>query len=388
MLDGLQPTKWRKPYPNNLVSFALKVDLAGWLTMGALPWPCRPNMPAEKKRITVLDVARHAGVSQGTVSRVITGKNWVSEEARQLVEASVRELGYVPNPMAQGLKSQRSNTVAALVSDISNPLHGVFLAAAEEVLDEAGYLLFVSSTHSQPEREVALLNAYGSGRVDGLIVAHADESNKKVAQVLKATKLPIVFHDRESNGLGDAVIVDHMSGALEAMRYLIGLGHKRIAVLTPASKIRPGRERLRGYEMALKEARIPLDPMLIAELDASSQEAYSQTRALLEHKHRPTAIICLGTGMLAGVLSGIASSGLRVPEEISIIGIGDTDLARLHTPPITSLKWDIGECGRIAARMLVARLRGTSKAGLQAETIRVPVELMIRHSCAPPRARY
>ncbi|MGO4326230.1 LacI family DNA-binding transcriptional regulator [Cupriavidus sp. 2TAF22] len=347
-----------------------------------------PNqMPAEKKRITVLDVARHAGVSQGTVSRVITGKNWVSEEARQLVEASVRELGYVPNPMAQGLKSQRSKAVAALVSDISNPLHGVFLAAAEEVLDEAGYLLFVSSTHSQPQREVALLNAYGSGRVDGLIVAHADEADKKVAQVLEASKLPIVFHDRESHGMGDAVIADHMSGALEATRYLLGLGHKRIAVLTPASRIRPGRERLRGYEMALAESGIALDPSLICELDASGHEAYSQTRGLLEQGTCPTAVICLGTGMLAGVLSAIASSGLKIPEEISLIGVGDTDLVRLHTPPITSLKWDIGECGRIAARMLLARLRGGTPPDVKAETARVPVELVIRHSCAPPRAR-
>lgn len=374
---------------------AERCDFRGWPWAG-IQWaphchgPANANtkMPAEKKRITVLDVARHAGVSQGTVSRVITGKNWVSEEARQLVEAAVRELGYVPNPMAQGLKSQRSNTVAALVSDISNPLHGVFLAGAEEILDEAGYLLFVSSTHSQPQRELALLNAYGSGRVDGLIVAHADEGNKKVAQTLKATKLPIVFHDRESHGLGDSVVVDHMSGALEATRYLIGLGHKRIAVLTPAARIRPGRERLRGYDMALQEAGIQVDPVLIAELDASSQEAYSRTRALLEHKRRPTAIICLGTGMLAGVLSAIASSGLKIPEEISIIGIGDTDLTRLHTPPITSLKWDIGECGRIAARMLLARLRGAAQAAPHAETTRVPVELMIRHSCAPPRARY
>lgn len=355
---------------------------------GDFATPLSVSMPAEKKRVTVLDVARHAGVSQGTVSRVITGKNWVSEDSRRQVQASIRALGYVPNPLAQGLKSQKSRAVAALVSDISNPLHGAFLAAAEETLDEAGYLLFVSSTHNRSQREVELLNAYGSGRVDGLIVAHANEGDRRVIETLQSTHLPIVFHDRESDGLGDSVVADHRSGAFAATRYLLGLGHKRIAILTPPSTIRPGRERLRGYEQALAEAGLVHDQALLCEIDASGHEAYSRTRAMLEQPERPTAIICLGTGMLAGVLTALSSTGLKVPEDVSVIGVGDTDLTRLHTPPITSLKWDIGACGHMASRMLLARLQGEGPEARKFEAAHVPVELVIRYSCAPPRARY
>jgi LacI family transcriptional regulator len=341
-------------------------------------------MTAEKKRVTVLDVARHAGVSQGTVSRVITGKNWVSPEMRQQVEASVRALGYVPNPLAQGLKSRRTRAVAALVSDISNPLHGVFLAAAEETLHEEGYLLFVSSTHNRPQRELELLEAFRSGRVDGLIVAQADERDSKVLQAIKDTELPVVFHDRETGNLGDAVVADHRAGAYAATKYLTGMGHKRIAVLTPPSIIRPGRERLAGYSQALQDSGLPLEESLLCALGASGDNAYSQTKALLDRADRPTAMICLGTGMLAGVLAAIASAGLHIPRDISLIGVGDTDLTRLYSPPITSLKWDIAACGHMAARMLLGQLRTDGKRAPKFETNLVPVELVIRHSCAQP----
>ena len=339
---------------------------------------------AAKQRITVLDVARLAGVSQGSVSRVITGKNWVSDELRQRVEAAVKELGYQPNPLAQGLKSQRSRAIAALVSDISNPLHGNFLAGAEEILQSQGYLLFVSSTHNDAQRELELIRAYGSGRVDGLIVAHSDERNRPINRVLKTIGLPIIFHDRDARGLGDTVIVDHAEGARIATRHLVALGHKRIAILTPPTTIRPGRERLIGYRAALEEANIKPNESFISTLDASDERAYEVTRELLQSsRHRPTALICLGTRMLAGVLEACETAKLRIPEDISLIGIGDTDLIRLHKPPITSVKWDITACGRQAASMLLKRLaQADSGESSPLNSFLFPVKLVDRGSCA------
>lgn len=340
-----------------------------------------------KNKITVLDVAKLAGVSQGSVSRVITGKNWVSDDLRERVEAAIKQLGYRPNANAQGLKSQKSRAIAALVSDISNPLHGRFLASAESVLSQAGYLLFVSSTHNLPSRELDLLKGYSAGRVDGLIVAHSDESNKSVARALKASNLPIVFHDREPHGLGDTVVCEHAQGAFDATSHLTALGHKRIAIMSPPPVIRPGRERLAGYRRALEAAKIRLDEKLIATVDASDERAYEVARKLLgqPRNRRPSAIICLGTRMLAGVLEACADAGLSIPGDISLIGIGDTDLVRLHQPPITTVRWDIEECGRQAAELLLDRLTpGRAAAGGKLQLRRAAVELVTRGSCAAP----
>jgi LacI family transcriptional regulator len=339
-----------------------------------------------KQRVTVLDVARLAGVSQGSVSRVITGKNWVSDSLRERVEAAIRQLEYKPNPHAQGLKSLKSRAVAALVSDISNPLHGTFLANAEAVLSAAGYLLFVSSTNNDPERERQLIDAYGSGRVDGIIVAHSDEKNRQLTQALKDTGLPILFHDRDPRRLGDAVIVDHAYGAYIATSHLLSLGHKRIALLSPSKAIRPGRERYAGYKKALEEADLSVQEDLVFMLGASDARAYDVTRALLSRSDdRPTAVICLGTQMLAGVLAAIDESRLHIPEDISIIGIGETDLVRLYKPSITAVKWDIASCGRLAAEMLLQRFSASDEKQKHARIVGSPVELVHRGSCAPPR---
>ncbi|WP_158685900.1 LacI family DNA-binding transcriptional regulator [Achromobacter spanius] len=341
-----------------------------------------------KNKVTILDVAKLAGVSQGSVSRVVTGKNWVSEDLRERVEAAVKQLGFRPNANAQGLKSQRSRAVAALVSDISNPLHGRFLASAEGVLSQAGYLLFVSSTHNLLDRELDLLKGYSAGRVDGLIVAHSDEGNKSLSRALKASNLPIVFHDRDPHGIGDTVICDHAKGAFDATTYLASLGHRRIAVMTPPAAIRPGRERLLGYKEALSAAKVRLDERLVATVDASDERAYEVARTLLASvRTRPSAIICLGTRMLAGVLEACADAGLSIPRDISLIGIGDTDLVRLHHPPITTVRWDIEDCGRQAADLMLDRLdpaRGA--AGSKIQVRHAAVELVTRGSCAPPRS--
>lgn len=339
------------------------------------------------KRVTVLDVAKHAGVSQGSVSRVITGKNWVSDEVRARVEEAVKALGYVPNAMAQGLKARRTNTVAAIVSDMSNPLHAEFLVAAENELRAAGYLLVTASTHNRLNDEMALLSLFRAGRADGLIVALSNESHQKSYAALRDTGLPVVFHDREPRGVGDAVLVDHRAGAYAATQHLIALGHHRIAILTPPSVIRPGRERLAGYCQALQDAGIEHDPVLVRSLDATSDLAFSEVKSLLATRTPPTAIITLGTRMLAGVLDAAASAGLKVPNDISVIGIGDTDLLRLHTPPITSVRWDITQCGRLAAQLLLDRLGETVTAATSPRDRYVSVELVLRNSTGVPRKR-
>lgn len=353
-----------------------------------LPVPKSKSSPAPQsaKRPTVHDVARLAGVSQGSVSRVLTGKNWVSAELRAQVEQAARSLGYVPNAVAQSLKSQRTHVIAALVSDISNPLHGEFLFAAEERLQAAGHMLLVANTRDRAAQEQVLLGKLRAGRIDGLIVAHTDESNQTTAEALRAAGVPIVFHDRDCAALGDCVLADHRAGAYEVTRHLLQLGHRRIALLSPPPTIWPGRARLEGHRRALEEAGVAADPRLWRALSSSGEQAFSQTKALFGLQPPPSAVICLGTRMVAGVLTALASMQLSVPGDVSVVGIGDTDLVRLHTPPITTLRWDIAGCGRAAADLLLDRLGADTAGPREPRVVHVPVELVIRQSCAPQPA--
>jgi len=338
-----------------------------------------------RRKPTVSDVARQAGVSAGSVSRVLTGKNWVSDELRKQVMDAARALNYIPNSVAQSLKTQRTMTIGAIVSDMANPLHGIFLAAVQERLEAEGYFLIVANDKSQAERDVALLELFGRGRVDGVIAGIADELHPRTLQALQSLRLPVVFHDRDLLGIGDSVGPDHRMGALEATRHLIALGHRRIALMTPNASIRPGRERLAGFHEALREAGIAPDPGLEAIMDASGGEmAFSAAKQMLGQAQRPTAVICLGTQMLAGLMSAINTLGLSIPRELSLIGIGDTELVRLSTPAITAVRWDIAQCGRWAAQMMLERLRAEAPAGPPYRMLEVPTEMVQRHSCAPP----
>ena len=341
------------------------------------------------RKPTVSDVARHAGVSAGSVSRVLTGKNWVSDDLRKQVLEAARALNYIPNSVAQSLKTQRTMTIGAIVSDMANPLHGRFQAAVQECLEPEGYFLIVANDKSQAERDVALLELFGRGRVDGVIAGIADELHPRTLQALQSLRLPVVFHDRDLLGIGDAVGPDHRMGAHEATRHLIGLGHRRIALMTPSASIRPGRERLAGYREALQEAGIAHDPALEAILDASGGDmAFSAAKRMLGHTQgqRPTAVICLGTQMLAGLMSAVGTLNLSVPRELSLIGIGDTELVRLSTPAITAVRWDIAQCGRWAAQMMLERLREEGSERPPYRMLEVPTEMVLRHSCAPPQA--
>ncbi|TXG95407.1 MAG: LacI family transcriptional regulator [Rhodocyclaceae bacterium] len=317
----------------------------------------KQSMASIEKRVTVGDVARLAGVSVGSVSRVLTGKNWVSPEMRKLVQDAAQQLNYVPNSVAQSLKSQRSMTIGALVSDVANPLHGTFLSAAEERLQAAGYMLLVASSHNRVAREIELLKMFAQGRVDGLLLAHTDETNAEIKELLASLPIPVVFHDREPYGLGDAVQTDHWQGAYAATRYLLEMGHRRIALLTPGVEIRPGRVRVSGFEQAIAEAQVSGVMPVIRTLDASSVHAQDETLQLMHSANPPTAIISLGTRMLAGVLTALQSGPWRIPHDVSIIGVGDTELVQLSTPSITAVRWDIAKSGAQAADLLLQRLQ-------------------------------
>lgn len=342
--------------------------------------------------ITIRDVAQEAGVSLSSVSRALNGGKHVSARVARDVTAAANRLGYQPDFLARSLRTRTTGMVGCLVSDISNPLYAGIVQAAESRLRDAGYMLVVANTANDPGRERAAAAEFRGRRLDGILVAPGSDANDKVWRDIALAGAPVVTLDRDvpaGDGIsGDdqtdwpAVLVDHRAGARAATRYLIGLGHRRIALLTPGARMRPGRERMAGFHEAFAEAGLDPADARICLQESSMDFAQGDALALLQEAHRPTAIIALGTRILAGALRAARDLGLAVPRDLSVLAVGDTDLAAVHTPAITALRWNLEEVGRAAAELLLQRLRGDAGGG-QSRAL-LPVDLVLRESCAPP----
>ena len=316
---------------------------------------------------------------------MLNGGPHTSPELHARIMRVVDRLGFEPHSAAQALRSRASNTIGCMVADLSNPLYSDMINGAEEEFQRAGYVLMLAATRHEEDRETAFVSAVRRRRMDGLLLFAGDNAHKKFTGSLATLDLPCVAIDREVPGV-PSVRADHRGGGLEITRYLIGLGHRRIALLTGRAALLPSTERLAGYRQAHLEAGLEVDLDLVRPQMHGSSIAFSDVCQLLQSPQRPTAIITLGTHMLAGVMEALTSNGLRYPDDISLVCIGDTDLARHATPAITSLTWDLNEMGRIAARVLLDRIRDGDEAQ-EVRPVYLPTRFILRHSCAEPRVR-
>jgi LacI family transcriptional regulator len=246
----------------------------------------------------------------------------------------------------------------------------------------------VASTGNDPARERAAAIEFRGRRIDGLLVAPGSDANAKTWSELGASGTEVVILDRDPLEDGDnrwpAVLVDHRAGAKAATRYLTGLGHRRIALLTADARMRPSRERIAGFQEVFAEAGIDPEGAQLCIQSSPMDFAHNDTLTLLSGSDRPTAVIALGTRILAGVLRAARDLGLSVPGDLSVLSVGDTDLAAVHTPAITALRWSLEDVGRAAAELLLQRLRGD--ASLAQSRALLTVDLVLRDSCAPPTA--
>lgn len=336
-----------------------------------------------KAKATIRDVARAAGVSLGTASRALNRSGRVSAEAIAAVTKAAQQLGYEPDAIAQSLRSGSTGVVGLLVSDFANPLYARVITAVEARLQLSGYALLLANTHNDAHREKALIDLFRRRRIDGLVLGPCESENPQMLERLSREYLPVVALDRDFEPQGSGLHVDHYNGALQATRYLLNLGHERIALLTPGSTLRPGRERIAGFKDAFAERGFKPEPMLIRAERSSMEFAFSEALALLSSPQPPTAFLCLGTRILAGVLQGLRHSGRSVPDDVSVISIGDTDLSQLFSPCITSLTWNLEAVGTALAELLLKRLN--PGATLEPERIVITTQLVLRESCGALR---
>jgi LacI family transcriptional regulator len=330
-------------------------------------------------KVTIREVAKAAGVAIGTASRALNRSGRVSDKAIAAVTKAARDLGYEPDAVAQSMRTRSTGVVGMLVSDLSNPLYAHIITAVEARLSTAGYALLIASTHNEGRREKTLVDLFRRRRVDGLVLGPCEAEDPQYLDKVGA-ELPVIALERDFGSNNAAVHIDHYNGALQATRYLLNLGHTRVALLTPGSAVRSGRERIAGYMDAYAERGIKPDPRLVRAKSAMDF-AFSESLSLLGSSHAPTAFLCLGTRILAGVLQGLRHAGRTVSDDVSVISIGDTDLAQFFSPAITALTWDAAAVGTAVAELLLQRMTRTEPS--EPERILLTTQLILRESCGP-----
>jgi LacI family transcriptional regulator len=332
--------------------------------VSAEPSGDRPGRgPAAEAAPTSWTVARAAGVSQSTVSRALRGDPRVREETRLRVDEAARRLGYVTNSLAASLSSRSTRTVAVIVSDLTNPFFPSLLTPIYDELQIMGYrvVLFTERTDIPTGQET--LRRLLDRSIDGVLVTTATLGSRFAVE-LQARGLPMVLLNRYIDGLDvDRVVSDNHGGALIGGRHLLELGHRRIAVVRGPSNTSTSRDRVAGLEEALAEGGVPLDRALVREGTFSHQSGYQHTRDLLRLPDPPTAIVCGNDVVAFGALDAALSLGVRVPQDVSILGYDDIPMAAWEVFQLSTLRQPIGDMARAAVHMLAERIENAREVG-------------------------
>ena len=339
--------------------------------------------------VTSEQVARLAGVSRATVSRALNGSAHVSEETRERIQAAIIALGYEPDVVAQSLVRQRSHVLAislfpeddnekflAHLGQTSQYLYLDILKNIERAARSAGYDLLIPS---RPQRNSVkhYIQSLQTRRVAGVVMLHATEER---IQSLIDSDLPTVFVDRIAQGRRATYIKsDNIHGARQATEYLLSLGHRRVAILTGDMVSLVGMERLQGFQQALAQAGIQPDPGLVRHSGWNISEAYEEAKALLAERRDFTAIVAASDMIAMGILRALNEQGLRVPEDISLIGFDDVEFSQYTYPPLTTMRQDCEAMGRGAVQRLICLIEETEDAA----PLNIPTQLVIRQSTGP-----
>ncbi|MCY1225310.1 HTH-type transcriptional regulator DegA [compost metagenome] len=333
---------------------------------------------------SIKDVATLAGVSLGSVSRVINKFENVGPEVRERVQRAMRELDYRLDHAAQTLRSRSSHTVGCMFTDVSNPLYAKLYRIFEAKLRHAGYMVLLANSLNDPQWELEILSMFQSRRMDGVIIAPGNERNPAVLEAVEKLGIPAVILDRDMDVQQDQLLFDHPRGMKDAVMHLANLGHRDIALVVADTQTRPMRRRIEGFKAGLKAKGLKARPEHIVRLPSSVSPAFDAVTRILEGPARPTAVVTLGTIVLADVLNAISAQGLRIPRDISLITMGDPEFARSHRPSISSVTVDLEFAAETGVRMLLERMRDQPQSPLR-RTV-VPTQFVLRESCGPAPA--
>ncbi|MFL5928283.1 MAG: LacI family DNA-binding transcriptional regulator [Gaiellaceae bacterium] len=330
--------------------------------------------------VTLADIAREAGTSPSTASRALSGTGYVSEAARDRLLAVADRLGYVPNASARTLKQRRSRVVGVVLSDLDNQFYARLAAGIEQVLRDARYQMMVLGDNNEPAEEVEGARTFLAMRAPGVIMTPVGPG---AIELLRSQGTAVVEVDRRLARVAcDAVLIDNERGGREATMHLAGLGHTRIALLGVETDWTSDAGRLQGYRKGLRNARLPLDEDLVVRIPPHAVDVEPRIEALIDD-HAPTAIFAANNMLAEHVWHVLRRRGLRLPQDISLVGFDDVPWMAMVDPPITVVEQPTLELGRRAAKLLLRRLGGRTLP--PAVEILQP-RLLVRGSTGPARA--
>ncbi len=333
--------------------------------------------------MNIRDVAKKAGVAPITVSRCINDSGYCSPETRVRIEAAISELGFVPNRLASGLRSKRTNTIALIVTDITNPFFTTIARAVEDTAGEAGYTVIFSNTDEDPLKEKKYIQMLLEQRVGGIILVPA-QSTPDSAAFIKQHETPIVVLDRRiDNFEADIVRCDSEVGAFQLMNMLISLGHRDIAIISGPKGVSTSDDRVEGCRRAISEANEKNLNVRIVNGSFTQQSGYDMTIQVMAKNPRPSAIFAANNFIAIGALKALQSVNIRVPEDVAIVAFDDLPPALITFPFLTVAAQPAYEMGKKAAEILLSRL-SSENAGTYQEIV-LPAEIIIRQSSGGPK---
>ncbi len=309
--------------------------------------------------VTIEDVARAAGVSTATVSRVLNGTAVVSEKTEKKVRQAIKECHYHANMLGSGLRSRSTKTVLCIISTIVNSFYAKVVKGIEDAAEKAGYRVLIGTNYDTEERESSYLTLVRNRLADGVILMRPSVSDEELAEL--AASFPVVQCDCPSaNKNIPFVSIDNRAAAREMTERLIACGHRKIALLMAEDGYPVARERQEGYRDALREAGIPFSEKLILHGNYGYRNAKEVVGAFLETE-RPDAIFALSDRMAAGAMAAIRGMGLSVPADISLAGFDNIDLSYMMDPPLTTVSQNQYKMGELAMQKLLSMMRDGKK---------------------------
>ena len=326
---------------------------------------------------TIHDVAKRAGVASKTVSRVINDDGYISTKTREKVNEAIAELGFVPNALARSLRSKRTNTLALVLTDITNPFFTVIARGVEDTASEAGYNVFFCNSNESEEEEEKNIMLILQKKVDGILLVPAGGSSKTI-NLIKEHDTPVVIIDRKVSVPADIVRCDSETGAYQLVKLLLDLGHNNIALINGPANVSTSTDRFNGYKKAIDEAGL-IDKEICYYGAFSQQSGYELTKKVLSQIPRPTAIFATSSIIAIGVQWALNDMGIKVPDEIAVVGFDDLPSNLVVKPILTVAAQPAYEMGRKATELILNRLKNPV-ANNEYQNIILPVEIIIRSS--------
>ena len=327
------------------------------------------------KYITLKMVAERAEVSVNTASRAINNKLDINEETKKRILKVAQELGYVRNDTAVALRTKRTGTLGVVIADNRNPFYAEVLNGMEVAAKEKNYHIILANTQRDYKKEEEAINLLLTKRVDGLLITPVQDKDDDIKNLIDAN-IPFVVVGRDFENIEvDAVYNDEVKGGFLATEYLIKKGYKRIALIDGFLYKSPARGRLEGYKKALNKYRIPLDESLISVGDINIEDGYERIKQMLEKNLDFTAIFAYNDMMAFGAMQAIKEKGLRIPEDIGLVGYDDIPFSSLMAPPLTTIRLKKQDLGIESVKLLLSRINGNRK---KAKKIMLDVDIMVR----------